>query len=149
MILHGFTQPKKTMSIVDFLSIPSVSSGALSNDGQKCIYLLSASDWKENKQVGHIWRKELLTNQLIQLTNGVKGESNQLWSPDGKQILFTAKREGAEEIQAYLINNEGGEAKQFTKHTTAVRSAEWAPDGQSIYFLASEPKTKDEEKKIN
>lgn len=144
---YASAQSKKVMTIVDFLNIPSLGSGSVSGNGKHLIYQLSESDWKENRKVGHIWKKDLETNQLIQLTNSVKGESNPLWSLDGKQILFTARREAAEETQAYLINSNGGEAKQFTRHKTGVRSVQWSPDGKSIYFLASEPKTKEEEKR--
>lgn len=140
-------QTNKTMTIVDFLSIPSLSNSELSNDGHQVIYQLASSDWKENKQISHIWKKDLETNQLIQLTNSVKGENNPMWSPDGKYILFTAKRDGAEETQAYLINPNGGEAQQLTKHKTAVKNVQWSSDGQSVYFLSSDAKTKEQEKK--
>ncbi len=140
-------QSKKAMTIIDFLNIPGVGSAALSPNGNQLLYIKSESDWKKNRQIGHIWRKDINTGALIQLTNGVNGESNAAWSPNGEYISFVARREPAEANQVYLIRNVGGEARQFTKHETAVRNVQWAPDGQSIYFLASDPKSKEEKEK--
>ena len=145
LILNSYGQSRKAMSIVDFLNIPAVRSPALSPDGKSFVYVLSESDWKENRRIGHIWRKNVSGGNLIQLTNGLKGESSPAWSPDGKYISFIAKRKPAKENQIYLILNIGGEAKQLTNHKTAVKNVQWAPDAQSLYFLASDRKTKEEE----
>lgn len=133
------------MSIVDFLNIPGINNPELSPDGRQFIYVLSSSNWEKNRQISHIWRQDLDGENLIQLTNGLSGESRPQWSPDGKYISFIAKREPSELNQVYLIRNLGGEAIQLTHHETAVRSVQWAPDGRSIYFLTSDPKTTEEE----
>ena len=143
-IVNGYGQSRKAMSVIDFLNIPAISNPKLAPDGKTFIYVLSESNWKENKQIGHIWRKDVAGSNLIQLTNGLKGESSPAWSPDGKYISFLAKRKPAKENQIYLIRNIGGEAKQLTNHETAVRSVQWSPDAQSLYFLASDPKSKEE-----
>lgn len=135
-------QSKKSMSIIDFLNIPNLNNAKLSPDGKRFVYLLSESDWKENKQVGHIWRQDVSGTNRLQLTNGSKGESNPSWSPDGKYISFAAKRDKDEEIQVYLIMNMGGEAMRLTNHPASVRNIQWSPDAQSIYFLASDEKSK-------
>ena len=45
---------KKDMSIIDFLNIPGISSVSLSPNGNKIVYILSESDWKENKQIPNL-----------------------------------------------------------------------------------------------
>ena len=45
---------KKDMSIIDFLNIPGISSVSLSPNGKKIVYILSESDWKENKQIPNL-----------------------------------------------------------------------------------------------
>src|SRR5581483_5740082 len=82
---------------------------------------------------------------LAQLTSGERGETSPRRSPDGIQIAFLTRRGDSESTQIYLLNAAGGDARPLSNHATAVSNIVWAPDGESIYFLASEPKT-DEEK---
>ena len=140
----SYGQAQKPMSVIDFLNIPSISSPKLSPDGKMFVYVKSESNWKKNKRVGHIWRKDVSGSNEIQLTNGLEGEGSPAWSPDGKYISFIAKRKPAKEKQVYLIRNIGGEARQLTNHKTAVKNVQWYPDAQSLYFLASDPKSKEE-----
>src|SRR5262249_11093668 len=46
--------------------------------------------------------------------------------------------------QVHLLPAAGGEARQLTKHATAVGSPAWAPDGTSIYFVATDARPPDE-----
>ena len=46
---------KKDMSIIDFLNIPGISSVSLSPNSSRILYILSESDWKENKQIPNLW----------------------------------------------------------------------------------------------
>jgi WD40 repeat protein len=49
--------------------------------------------------------------------------------------------------QVHLQSYSGGEARQLTRHETAVTSITWSPGGDSICFLASDPKTAEEREK--
>ena len=138
---------KKDMSIIDYLNIPSVQSPAVSPKGDQYLFVLAESNWKENKQVGHIWRGDIKTGSTLKLTTGESGESSPKWSPDGNLIAFISKRPPQEESQIYVINNAGGEAAILTKHKTGVQNIHWAPDGKSVYFIAPEPKSAEEQKK--
>ncbi len=54
---------------------------------------------------------------------------------------------GKTNLRIFLISLEGGEATALTEHKSGVSAFEWAPDGKRIAFLASEPKTEEEEKR--
>jgi dipeptidyl aminopeptidase/acylaminoacyl peptidase len=138
---------KREMTIIDFLNIPSVQNPILSPKGDQYLFVMAESNWKENKQVGHIWRGDIKNGTTLKLTRGENGESSPKWSPDGNIIAFISKRPPQEESQIYLINNGGGEARLFTKHKTSVQNIQWAPDGKSIYFTAADAKTAEELKK--
>lgn len=134
-------QDKRSMSLVDRLNIPDLRDARISSDGKQLIFLLFESDWKENKQISHVWRINSSGTGLQQMTFGALGERNPEWAPDGKQIAFIAKRESAKTAQVFLIQNNGGEARQLTHHATDVSNITWSPDGAYIYFLASDEKS--------
>jgi len=71
------------------------------------------------------------------LTTAKGKESSPAWSPDGAQVAFSAKREGDEASQIYVIDVGGGEARRLTGVALGARAPLWSPDGQTILFQAS------------
>ena len=47
---------QRTMTIVDLIDLPYLSSPQLSPDGRQMLYVQSFADWDANKRVTHIWR---------------------------------------------------------------------------------------------
>ena len=80
-----------------------------------------------------------------QITAG-EGESNPRWSPDGKWISFTTKRNDDKVNQIYLMRKDGGEGMPLTNHKTPASSHRWSGDSKFIYFIANDTLTKEEEK---
>ena len=137
-------QARKRLTLIDLLNVPRLaapqSDPQLSPDGRQILYVLTRADWKTNKRVGHVWRVNSDGSGSVQMTNDL-GEQGPHWSPDGASIAFTGKRASGEEAQAYVMPNNGGEAKAVTRHATAVSRLTWSRDGKAIYFLAPEAKS--------
>ena len=70
------------MSIIDFLNIPGISNVSLSPNSNKLIYILSESNWKENKQIPNLWLADLNSGVSQKLHLRKKG----LAIPNGHQI---------------------------------------------------------------
>ncbi len=134
------------MSVIDFLNIPGISNPRLAPDGSKIIYQLSESNWKQNKQIPHIWQIHLDGSDLRQLTFNPKGDHHPLWSPDGKWVSFLTKRNDDKHDQLYIMRADGGEAKRITGHRTTVSQVRWAPDSKSVYFIAKDSLSKEAQK---
>jgi dipeptidyl aminopeptidase/acylaminoacyl peptidase len=140
-------QSPRAMSPVDLIEVPRVADPQLSPDGRQVLYIVDKPDWKENRRVGHVWRINADGSAAQQLTYGVRGETNPRWSPDGRRIAFLTRRGDNEDTQLYVLENEGGEARQVMKHPAAVSNIEWAPDGNTIFFLAPDAKTQEEKER--
>ena len=102
------------------------------------------ADWKANRRVGHIYRINTDGTNQVQLTFGERGESSPRWSPDGKSIAFTARRDPDTAQPDLPADADGGEARTITNHATATGNITWAPDGKSIYFIAPDAKSAEE-----
>ena len=146
LALHA-QDDRPVMSIVDMLNVPSLSNPRLSPDGDAVVYELAEADWQRNKQITHLWMKRDDSDEPTQITYGEHGETEPRWSPDGRYVAFITKREADEEEQVYLLPVTGGESRRLTTHDTAVSDVTWAPDSQSLYFLAEDPKSDEEKEK--
>ena len=132
----------KSMSMIDLLNVASLSDGQLSPDGQEFLFVKSEADWNTNKNVRSIWRTDINGENVVQISTNTADSLSPRWSPNGNKILFLTKRGNDDTPQIYIMPSNGGEAQRLSHHATAITSAEWAKDGTSIYFIASEPKDK-------
>ncbi len=63
-----------------------------------------------------------------------RAESSLAWSPDSRKLAFSARREGDESAQIYLMPLDGGEAQRVTNLSTGASSPKFSPDGSRILF---------------
>ena len=72
-----------------------------------------------------------------QLTQTKAPESGADWSPDGTKIAFSAKRDGDDVAQIYVLDvMRGGEAQRVTSLGTGARAPQWSPDGKQLLFVS-------------
>jgi Tol biopolymer transport system component len=57
-----------------------------------------------------------------------------MWSPDGKQILYTSRRTGTLDI--YVLDVASGQSRQLTNDVRDDQGARFSPDGQWIVFIS-------------
>jgi Tol biopolymer transport system component len=71
------------------------------------------------------------TNE-IRLTNNFVKDEDPDWSPDGRKIAFSSRRDGNSEI--YVMNADGTGLMNLTKNPAHDAAPSWSPDGRKIAF---------------
>ncbi|MGZ7042369.1 MAG: S41 family peptidase, partial [Thermoanaerobaculia bacterium] len=91
---------------------------------------------------GDIWVVDARGGDARRLTSDDGVEYFPKFSPDGKQIAFTAEYSGTKQV--YVINSDGGTPRQLTFYNDIGRIPprggidnrvlDWSPDGKDILF---------------
>ena len=71
-----------------------------------------------------------------QLTSGNTSSTAPAFSPDGRWLLFVAKRGDDRQAQLYLLPTDGGEARRLTDLPTGVAAPKWFRDSRRIAFIS-------------
>jgi Tol biopolymer transport system component len=128
---NGFTATPNSAPLPT--PIPTVTAGAYvappaaGTNKDRLLYLQSP-----NLQTPmQLYTANLDGSNPFQVTNSVQNKAAPAWSPDGKQIVFTADNAGIQ-----LVNFDGSGL-----HTVAYNgySPVWSPDGKQIAFLKNLP----------
>jgi Tol biopolymer transport system component len=83
--------------------------------------------------MGDLFTVPVTGGNATALTQGIAFDSHPRWSPDGKKILFSSDRSGAENI--WWIDLEKKDTFQVTKERDQnFPSATWTPDGDYIVY---------------
>jgi Tol biopolymer transport system component len=83
--------------------------------------------------MGDLFTVPVTGGKATALTQGIAFDSHPRWSPDGKKILFSSDRSGAENI--WWIDVEKKDTFQVTKERDQnFPSAAWTPDGDYIVY---------------
>jgi dipeptidyl aminopeptidase/acylaminoacyl peptidase len=142
---------KRPMTVDDALDMVRVGDALISPDGEWVFFSKSELDWKKNKRKKTYYRISAAGGEAYQYL-GEAGGGDFQFSPNGTYLSFL--REGSAEEdsksedkdqQIFLMRNDGGEAVVLTKHKKGIRSYKWSRDESKIFFLADEPRTKEEE----
>ncbi|PID61817.1 MAG: peptidase S41 [Ignavibacteriae bacterium] len=84
---------------------------------------------------GDIWIAPKAGGLANKLTSADGFEGMPHFSPDGKQIAFSANYDGNTDV--YIVPSKGGIPKRITFHGMNDRVIDWTPDGKYLIFASS------------
>lgn len=112
-----------------------VGTPSISPDGKWVVFSVTEPSYNDKESVTDLWVVPSDGSAKPRKITAMKaGESDPAWSPDSKRIAFSAKRDGDEQSQIYILDMTGGEAQRVTSLSTGVRSPKFSPDGARLLF---------------
>ena len=126
---------QKPMSHEIMIKLKKVGAPKISPDGHFLIYSRIETSYNLDEQTSDLWIAAADGSSAPRkLTNSKGGEDNYQWSSSSDKIYFTAKRDGDEAPQLYVLPLAGGEAQRLTTLSTGVSEVKFSPDGSRIIF---------------
>ncbi|MFT6827651.1 MAG: Tol biopolymer transport system component [Roseivirga sp.] len=85
-----------------------------------------------------LFKLDLKTLILSQLTENTLVEKYSSWSPDGRKIAFSMREnDDSAKEDIYIINSNGSDLQQLTRTPYAEQELAWSLDGKKIAFHAT------------
>lgn len=135
--LSGADVAKRTITHETLWLLKRVGAPTPSSDGKWAVFSVTQPAYDAKEQASDLWLVPLDGSvPPRQLTQTKSAEGGVAWSPDGTRIAFSAKREGDEIGQLYVLDVAGGEAARVTDLTLGARQPKWSPDGKQLLFVS-------------
>ena len=132
-------QTKHAITHEDVWLMKRVGAPVPSPDGNWVVFSVVEPAYDEKDVVTDLWIAAADgKSSPRKLTNTKGAESGATWSPDSKSIAFSARRDGDDTNQIYVLNIvEGGEAVRVTSLSSGARSPQFSPDGKMLLFTST------------
>ncbi len=127
----------------------AISSPEVSPDGRTIAFVVTRSNFADNRYESELYALDLPSGAPRQLTFERHQASQPHWTPDGRTLSFLAP-DSANHPQVWLMPMAGGDARRLTRSPTGVEHYTWRPDGRALAYAASdeEPKREGEAKHL-
>src|SRR5438552_3335662 len=130
----------------DVYELTGAGDPRISPDGRTIAYDVWRVDREANDYSSAIWLAPTDgSGPPRRFTSGIKRDATPRWSPDGRHLAFTSKRE-SDYMQLYVIAVDGGESKKLTDVKDDIADLTWSPDGTRLAFTVRVPDPTYEEK---
>src|SRR5690625_2843940 len=125
---------KRAITAKDLTRIEVLSDPQFTPDGKAYTYISTTIN-KQDEYESHIFSQNLSENHRKKWTFGHDKNSLARFSPDGINLVFQSNRSGLPQL--WVLDANGGEARQITFFKNGATSPSWSSDGKYIIFSAS------------
>ena len=126
---------KRLITHEDVFTMTRTGEPHPSPDGRWVVFSATEPNYDPAKTVSDLWIVPTDGNAAPRRLTSTRGaESGVDWAPDSKRIAFSARREGDEVEQIYLLSLEGGDAQRVTTLATGGTNPKWRRDGTALLF---------------
>ena len=132
---------QRPITIDDQFRLIDVADPQLSPDGEWVAYTVTSTNVEADKRNADVWLVKYDGSSRQQLTHtATESETSPRWSPDGRLISFLSSRPGAAKgTQVWVLDRNGGEARQLTQLKGGVTSYAWSPDSTRLAIVRRDP----------
>jgi len=131
----------QTFGLEHYSKLARVAEPQITADGQSVVAVISWPNYEANVHDSDLLRIDLRTKQSRTITSR-KTVSHPRWSPNGAQLAFLARV--GDKSQIFLMESDGGEARQVTTAPNGVQAFSWKPDGTAFAYLTADSAPKRE-----
>jgi dipeptidyl aminopeptidase/acylaminoacyl peptidase len=131
----------------DLYEFRFLTDAQISPDGERIAYAVRTANEKRDGYRGAIWLAPFDGSRpATQITAGVAHDSTPRWSPDGRRIVFASDRgerpKGKKRPprNLFILDLDGGEARQLTAFEEDCADPVWAPDSKTLAFVVRDPR---------
>ncbi|HFJ9511091.1 prolyl oligopeptidase family serine peptidase [Bacillus cereus group sp. MYBK245-2] len=125
---------KTYLSIEEIISLPTLSSTNISDDGKNVAFVKRTANWKDNTYRNHVWIYEKGKGQSYPLTNGDIDSTCPLWSPNSRDIAYLSPV-GNGKSQIFVKSLDGYGGAQITNEEEGISTFKWDPTGKGFYYI--------------
>jgi dipeptidyl aminopeptidase/acylaminoacyl peptidase len=115
-----------------------VGAPVASPDGKWAVFSVTEPAYDAKDQSADLWIVPVDGSQPPRaITRTKTTETGVSWNPDSVRLAFSARRDGDDVPQIYVIDlKRGGEAERITSLSTGGRSPQWSRDGTKLLFVS-------------
>ena len=126
---------KTYLSIEEIISLPTLSSTNISDDGKNVAFVKRTANWKDNTYRNHVWIYEKGKGKNYPLTNGDIDSTCPLWSPNSRDIAYLSPG-GNGKNQIFVKSLDGYSGVQITDEEEGISTFKWDHTGKGFYYIA-------------
>jgi len=114
-----------------------LDGAVISPDGSQVVFSRRRVDQQADRFRSNLWRLELASGRITELTPGPWEDSSPVFSPDGSRLAFLSDRGGT--TQLHVLYLDSGQVAQLTHFEYSPGDVSWSPDGRRLAFTLFVP----------